>query len=66
MVLTFAPISSYYPVLMRTSWEAGLLAAALAITVILFLVACASFVFLLGKPALAGALSDLYPQAIVS
>jgi hypothetical protein len=44
---------------MRTSWEAGLFAAALAVTLILCLVACGSFAFLLSKPALAGSLSSL-------
>jgi hypothetical protein len=44
---------------MRTSWEAGLFAAVLAVTGILFLVACASFAFLISRPALAGNLSGL-------
>ena len=44
---------------MRTSWEAGLFAVMLAVTGILFLVACASFAFLISRPALAGNLSGL-------
>ena len=44
---------------MRTSWDAGLFGLAIAVTLILIMIACASFAFLLVRPALAGALSIL-------
>lgn len=58
MVLTFSPISFYYA-RVRTSWEAGLLGIAFAIVLILGLIGCASFAFLLSQPAVAGSLSTL-------
>jgi vacuolar-type H+-ATPase subunit I/STV1 len=43
----------------HTSWEAGLLGIAFAIILVLGLIACVSFAFLLSRPALAGTLSIL-------
>jgi len=42
-----------------TSWDAGLFAVAIAVILILIMIACASFAFLLSRPALAGELSSL-------
>ena len=58
MVLTFSPISFYYA-RVRTSWEAALLGIAFAVILILGLIGCATFGFLLSQPARAGMLSTL-------
>ncbi len=58
MLLTFSPISSYTPTV-RTPWEKALIATAFALVIALGLTASASFAFLLGRPGLAAALSEL-------